>query len=63
MPVGRIGRSCVRGCGRPAREAGGYSTACFKALTPMERKVEFDCAAETSSSASLAVLSRIWRAS
>ncbi len=34
-----FGPMCVCGCHRPARELGGYSTACWMGLTPMQRKV------------------------
>lgn len=33
-----FGQMCVCGCRRPARELGGYSTACWMGLTPMRRK-------------------------
>ena len=36
-PVGRLGPSCVCGCGRPARELGGFATACWMGLLPAER--------------------------
>lgn len=39
MPVGGFGPSCSCGCGRPARELGGLSTACWMGLTPLERAV------------------------
>lgn len=36
----RTEQSCVRpGCLRPAREAGGYCTACWRGLTATERAV------------------------
>jgi hypothetical protein len=34
-----FGQMCVCGCRRPARELGGYSTACWMGLTPMQRKM------------------------
>jgi hypothetical protein len=37
MPVLRLGPACRCGCGRPARELGGYSTPCWMALPARER--------------------------
>lgn len=37
MPVTGMGPTCICGCGRPAREIGGYSTACWMHLTAGER--------------------------
>lgn len=61
-PVVGFGQPCVCGCGRPAREAGGYATLCSMALSAMDRKVELDCD-EPVDSAGLAEalrLDRIW---
>ena len=33
----RLGRACVLGCGRPARELGGHCTRCWMALPAAER--------------------------
>ncbi len=36
------GETCVRGCGRPARELGGHCTRCWMSLTGLERKLLTD---------------------
>lgn len=36
-PVNRMGPACSCGCGRPVRELGNLSTACWMGLTPAER--------------------------